>query len=76
MDFIILGIKFILQQSGVDIKPAEDKDGKYARLTEYVFPHNRFVKLIIYTAILKCFRGNYNLIAMLTNLVDKTCFFI
>ena len=26
--------------------------------------------------ILKYFRGNYNLIAMLTNLVDKTCFFI
>ena len=48
MDLIIvLGIKLILQQSGVEIKPAKDKDGKYARLTEYIFPHNRLVKLVI-----------------------------
>jgi hypothetical protein len=56
MDFaIILGIKFILQESGVEIKPAEDKDGKYTRLTEYVFPHNRLVKLVIYKYYSKMF---------------------
>ena len=48
MDFIIvLGIKFFLQKSDVEIKTAKNKDGKYARLTEYVFPHNRLVKLVI-----------------------------
>ena len=48
MDFIIvLGIKFFLQKSDVEIKTAKNKDGKYARLTEYVFPHNRLVILII-----------------------------
>jgi hypothetical protein len=48
MDFIIvLGIKFFLQKSDVEIKTAENKDGKYARFTEYVFPHNRLVKLVI-----------------------------
>ena len=56
MDFIvILRIKLILQQSGVEIKPAEDKGGKYARLKEYVFPHNRLVKLVIYHFYFKMF---------------------
>ena len=56
MDFIIvLRIKFILQKSDVEIKTAEDKDGKYARLTEYIFPHNRLVKLVIYRFYFKMF---------------------
>ena len=56
MDFIIiLRIKFILQQSGVEKKPAEDEGGKYAGLKEYVFPHNRLVKLIIYHFYFKMF---------------------
>jgi hypothetical protein len=56
MDFIIvLGIKFFLQKSDVEIKTAENKDGKYARLTEYVFPHNRLVKLVIDNSYFKMF---------------------
>ena len=56
MDFIIvLGIKFFLQKSDVDIKTAENNDGKYARLTEYIFPHNRLVKLVIHKYYIKMF---------------------
>jgi hypothetical protein len=56
MDFaIILRVKFILQEGGVEIKPPKDKGGKYAGLKEYVFPHNRLVKLIIYHIYFKMF---------------------
>ena len=56
MDFIIiLRIKFILQKSDVEIKTAEDKDGKYARFTEYIFPHNRLVNLVINKYYFKMF---------------------
>jgi len=62
MDFIIvLGIKFFLQKSDVEIKTAENKDGKYARLTEYVFPHNRLVKLVIDDNYFKMFWGQLQL---------------
>ena len=62
MDFIIvLGIKFFLQKSDVEIKTAENNDGKYARLTEYVFPHNRLVKLVIEDYYFKMFLGQLQL---------------
>ena len=58
---IILRIKFILQKSDVEIKTAENNDGKYARLTEYVFPHNRLVKLVIEDYYFKMFLGQLQL---------------
>ena len=56
MDFIVvLGIKFFLQKTDVEIKTAKNKDGKYTRLTEYIFPHNRLVKLVIENYYFKIF---------------------
>ena len=56
MEFIIiLRVKLILQERGIEIKPPENKGGKYAGLKEYVFPHNRLVKLVIYRFYFKMF---------------------